>query len=142
MNIQDIGPAPTNGTWIASCGGGSGFNATWYTYVTKPTERVLAVVANGSFPILTSVWQGTLPGITERSVSGIAFCEQSNGGFYMEVPVQPSTRYWFQVTSKAGVASPAVATFTLLPPLAGTMPAGTLFIRSEERRVGKESRAR
>jgi hypothetical protein len=103
----DVTDAPTNADFPSTCDT-TGYHAVWFTFTTGPNARAIAVKADigpeggSNYDPRLSIWTGTPPALTQYKVIGPSltqnFCGNLVGGYWFEVPVTPSTTYYFQVT--------------------------------------------
>lgn len=77
------------------------YKAIWYKFTTGDEDTFLAINADqdaaGNYDPLASVWEGTLPGLTQVVLGSQEFCESLVGGYYMNVPLNANSTYYIQI---------------------------------------------
>ena len=101
----DLELAPT-GTGYASTCDTTQYHALWWKVTTSVSQRALAVgigpsVGFGFLNPRVSIWTGVPPTMTQFELTAggepNSFCDEL-AGQYFQIPVQPSTTYYIQVT--------------------------------------------
>lgn len=135
VSAADLNDTPT-GTGYASTCDSTQYKALWWVLTTGPAQTLFVISGGvgGSNSPRVSIWTGPLGGLTQYTTTGQDYCDNLGGtpALWLQVTVQPSTRYYIQVTDAfLSVAdAPLQLSIAAGPQLAA--PPGSLMIPNDD----------